>query len=104
MFVKPKEGKQIRKPDLTILAEKGENVPETPYWFRRLARQDVVPAIPEEEGHPLTQTGKTIEVDVGCMTVKVAAGEDGELGTADDTVETKPKKRRRKKAAANGDE
>lgn len=40
---------------------------------------------------------KKVEVDVGAMTATVKAGPDGELGTADDEVEIKPKKSKKKR-------
>ena len=49
----------------------------------------------EKKGEPPTArppNEKKIKVDVGAMTATVSAGEDGELGTADDKVDIKPKK------------
>ncbi len=43
MFVKPKEGLKVRDPKRkNHLPASGGEVPETTYWFRRLAVGDVV--------------------------------------------------------------
>ena len=44
MRVKPAHGRQVRIPEFPypFLSENGGNVPETPYWFRRLVRGDCV--------------------------------------------------------------
>lgn len=45
MFVKPAPGLVIRDPDLLdLLPPEGREVPDAPYWQRRLADRDVLPA------------------------------------------------------------
>ena len=42
MFVKPKKGLKILRPDTrTVLSEVGEHVPKTSFWLRRLKQGDV---------------------------------------------------------------
>lgn len=42
IFVKPKEGLKIRRPDTgSMLPEEGELVPDTPFWQRRVLDEDV---------------------------------------------------------------
>ncbi|QJT15263.1 DUF2635 domain-containing protein [Aeromonas sp. 2692-1] len=42
LYLKPKEGLIIRKPDGSKLAAEGERVPRTSFWLKRLADGDVV--------------------------------------------------------------
>ena len=42
MFVKPKEGLKILRPDThTVLAKCGEHVPKTSFWLKRVKQKDV---------------------------------------------------------------
>ena len=42
MFVKPRKGMKILRPDTgTVLLECGEHVPKTSFWIRRLKDEDV---------------------------------------------------------------
>lgn len=43
LYLKPKEGLTIRKPDGSKLAAEGERVPRTSFWLKRLADGDVLP-------------------------------------------------------------
>lgn len=46
MFVKPAPGLRIPDPDLhDFLPEQGREVPDAPYWRRRIHDQDVVIAV-----------------------------------------------------------
>jgi len=47
---------------------------------------------------PPPEPEKKIEVDVGIVSVEISPGPDGELGTPDDVVEIKPKKRKKRKS------
>lgn len=42
LYLKPKEGLIIRKPDGSKLAAEGERVPRTSFWLKRLADGDVI--------------------------------------------------------------
>ena len=42
LYLKPKEGLTIRKPDGGKLAAEGEQVSRTSFWLKRLADGDVV--------------------------------------------------------------
>ncbi len=42
LYLKPKEGLSIRKPDGSKLAAEGERVPRTSFWLKRLADGDVI--------------------------------------------------------------
>lgn len=49
MYLKPADPKiKVRKPDRKHLADDGENLPDTPYWRRRLRDGDVVTARPQK--------------------------------------------------------
>jgi len=39
--LKPAEGRRVRKPDGSLLAEAGEEVTHAPFWIRRLDAGDV---------------------------------------------------------------
>lgn len=41
LYLKPKEGLTLRKPDGSKLAAEGERVPRTSFWLKRLADGDV---------------------------------------------------------------
>lgn len=42
IFVKPKAGMKIRRPDSgAMLPDEGANVPNTPFWQRRISDGDV---------------------------------------------------------------
>lgn len=43
LYLKPKEGLTLRKPDGSKLAAEGERVPRTSFWLKRLADGDVLP-------------------------------------------------------------
>lgn len=43
-FVKPAEGRRVRKENGELLAAAGEDVPVNVFWRRRLREGDVVPA------------------------------------------------------------
>ena len=50
MFVKPAEGRTVRRPDTLVhLAAEGEDVPMTEFWVRRLRDGDVTEVEPEPE-------------------------------------------------------
>lgn len=51
IFVKPKAGLKIRRPETkAFLAEAGEKVPKNTFWARRLADGDVIEAVePKQE-------------------------------------------------------
>ena len=42
IILKPKEGRQIRKPDASALAKDGEEVIYNAYWARRIKDGDVI--------------------------------------------------------------
>ena len=42
VFIKPKEGLEIRKPDLSFLRKEGERLPLSPFWLRRKAQGEVL--------------------------------------------------------------
>lgn len=42
LYLKPKEGLTIRKPDGSKLTAEGERVPRTSFWLKRLADGDVL--------------------------------------------------------------
>ncbi|MBP8219728.1 MAG: DUF2635 domain-containing protein [Aeromonas sp.] len=46
LYLKPKEGLTIRKPDGSKLATEGERVPRTSFWLKRLADGDVAEVKP----------------------------------------------------------
>lgn len=53
MFVKAAPGLVIRDPDLLdLLPPEGRDVPDTPYWQRRVRDLDVVLATPETPAEP----------------------------------------------------
>ena len=98
MYVKPADGVLVRLPDGSnnFLDEHGANVPQSLFWFRRLAKGDVVLA-----ERPADRPGpemKMIEVGVGAMIVAVEPGKDGEFATADDVVTKTPVNKKKKKA------
>lgn len=43
LYLKPKEGLTLRKPDGSKLAAEGERVPRTSFWLKRLSDGDVLP-------------------------------------------------------------
>lgn len=53
IYLKPAEGRRVRKPDGSLLSDAGELVDNTPYWIRRVNAGDVVeakaPAKPKSE-------------------------------------------------------
>ena len=62
MFVRPAEGRKVRRPrTLTLLPESGAEVPADSFWLRRLAHGDVVEVDPPAEAtaahEPDTETG-----------------------------------------------
>lgn len=65
MFVKPREGLKILRPDSrTVLAPVGEHVPKTQFWLRRLRQGDVV-EVKERQGPKKVKEEKSVEkVDV----------------------------------------
>lgn len=40
LYLKPKDGSQVRRPDGTLLPSRGAHVPNTSYWRRRLKAGD----------------------------------------------------------------
>jgi len=42
LYLKPAEGRRVRKPDGTLLAAHGEAVARESFWLRRLVDEDVV--------------------------------------------------------------
>lgn len=42
LYLKPKEGLTLRKPDGSKLAAEGERVPRTSFWLKRFADGDVL--------------------------------------------------------------
>lgn len=46
LYLKPRDGLQVRKPDGRVLAAAGERVALTTYWRRRLRDGDVLEARP----------------------------------------------------------
>ena len=48
--LKPAPDRRVRKPGGTLLDAGGERVPDTAYWQRRLADEDVVAAAPAKKG------------------------------------------------------
>ncbi|WP_418114572.1 DUF2635 domain-containing protein [Vibrio scophthalmi] len=42
IILKPKEGRQVRKPDASALAKDGEEVIYNAYWHRRIKDGDVI--------------------------------------------------------------
>ncbi len=51
MFVRPRPGLKVRDPYLKdLLPEEGREVPEDPYWHRRLRDQDVELVAPAVSG------------------------------------------------------
>lgn len=55
MFVKPKKGLKVRKPDGSYLKESGESVDRSVYWRRLLNREEI------EEVKVLKKTKKKTE-------------------------------------------
>ncbi|PJC99194.1 DUF2635 domain-containing protein [Janthinobacterium sp. BJB1] len=59
MFVKPAPGLRIPDPDLhDFLPEQGREVPDAPYWQRRIHDQDVVIAVAEKSAMADAATSK----------------------------------------------
>ncbi len=53
MFVKPAEGRMVRRPDtFAPLPEGGDEVPRDEFWLRRLRDGDVVEAQPPAPSRP----------------------------------------------------
>ncbi|MDX9860886.1 MAG: DUF2635 domain-containing protein [Rhodospirillales bacterium] len=51
MYLKPADPKiKVRKPDGSHLAPEGEDLPDTPYWRRRLKDGDVINTRPVKAG------------------------------------------------------
>jgi len=60
MFVKPAQGLSIRDPDLKdLLPEKGREVPDSPYWIRRLRDGDVVSGPVKKSPEPKKTTDRS---------------------------------------------
>ncbi len=53
IFVKPKEGLKIKRPDTQrLLAPQGEDVPKSSFWLRRLADGDVTIVAKQQQAAP----------------------------------------------------
>jgi hypothetical protein len=48
IFVAPRKGVLVRKPNGVLLKKEGETVPENSFWLRRLRGKDVVKATPKK--------------------------------------------------------
>lgn len=46
LFLKPAEGRRVRRPEGPLLDDAGELVSPSPYWDRKLIDEDVVEAQP----------------------------------------------------------
>ena len=56
MFVRPAEGRAVRRPDTKrLLAKDGETVPDTAFWLRAVMRGDVEEGAPAKEAEVVSE-------------------------------------------------
>lgn len=69
-----------------------------PTWYKAAKKRDstAVRIVPDAEPQLIKPKGDSVTVDVGAMEVVVSTGPDEKLGTEDDVIEVKPKKRGKK--------